>query len=160
MGAEKPLRPVGLQEVLGRVVERFKDVAVAKHVSLDCSSPIVDCKVRATGEGLDTVLSNVIDNAIKYTPEGGSVRVEAEEAPGSCILKVADTGIGIPEEDLPHLGEEFFRAKNAYQCDIPGTGLGLSIIREFLNRFGGQIEFQSRDGGGTTAILHLPLWTD
>ena len=84
--------------------------------------------------------------------------MEATEQDGYCKLTVTDTGIGIPQEDLLHLGEEFFRAKNAYESHIPGTGLGLSIICELMKHFGGQINFQSQEGQGTTVLLKLPIW--
>ena len=158
ISAEKPLQAVTVDAVIQRQVERFTEEVKGKQISLNYCPASLNLTVRATEDGLETVLSNLIGNAIKYTPAGGSIRVEAAEQEGFCKLAVTDTGIGIPQEDLLHLGEEFFRAKNAYESHIPGTGLGLSIINELVKHFGGQINFESKEGQGTTVLLKLPLW--
>jgi signal transduction histidine kinase len=72
-------------------------------------------------------------------------------------LRVADTGIGISKEDLAHIGEEFFRAKNAHLQGFPGTGLGMSIVKQYVDRFEGQMSIASEEGQGTTFTLRLPL---
>ena len=158
ISAEKPLQAVKINSVLERLVERFTQEMADKQIELNYCPPDLCLTVRATEDGVETILSNLIGNAIKYTPAGGSIRVEAGEQEGYCKLTVTDTGIGIPQEDLAHLGEEFFRAKNAYESHIPGTGLGLSIISELVKHFDGQINFQSQEGQGTTVLLKLPLW--
>jgi signal transduction histidine kinase len=104
---------------------------------------------------LDKVLSNLIGNAIKYTPARGRVSVEAREQPGQVVITVADTGVGIPEDALPHIWDEFFRARNAREAGIPGTGLGLSIVRQLVDSFGGHVEARSAAGQGTTFSLAL-----
>ncbi|UCF61764.1 MAG: ATP-binding protein, partial [Anaerolineaceae bacterium] len=86
-----------------------------------------------------------------------SVRVEIVDLSESVVITVSDTGIGIPEEDLPRLGDEFFRAKNAKRSGIAGTGLGLSIVTQLVERFGGSIKVDSVEGEGTTVKLTLPL---
>jgi signal transduction histidine kinase len=158
--AEKPLEPVNIESALERVLQHFDDEAAGKHVTLKYTAPGRHITVRATEQGLETVLNNLIGNAIKYTPPEGSIQVELEEKEGCALLRVADTGIGIPAEDLPHLGEEFFRAKNAYGRNIQGTGLGLSIVKEFVKRFGAQIDIKSHDGQGTTVALEFPPCED
>jgi two-component system, sensor histidine kinase and response regulator len=158
ISVEKPLQAVRIDAVLQRLVERFTEEVQGKQVGLNYCPANLNLTVRATEDGLETVLSNLIGNAIKYTPAGGSIQVDATEQEGYCKLTVTDTGIGIPQEDLLHLGEEFFRAKNAYESHIPGTGLGLSIICELMKHFGGQINFQSQEGQGTTVLLKLPIW--
>ncbi len=155
--AEKTLQPVAMQPVLERVLQHCGDEAVSKHIALKFIAPEKDVTVQATEDGLETVVSNLLGNAIKYTPADGSIRVELAEKGGCASLSVADTGIGIPEEDLSRLGEEFFRAKNARGANIPGTGLGLSIVKELLNRFGAQIEIKSQPDHGTTVMLDFPL---
>jgi signal transduction histidine kinase len=140
------------------LVEYFAQETADKQVTLNYCHPNSGLTVRATEDGLEMVLRNLIGNAVKYTPAGGFVQVDADEQEGFCVLSVTDTGIGIPQEDLAHLGEEFFRAKNAYESHVPGTGLGLSIINELVKHFGGQINFQSQVGQGTTVLLKLPIW--
>jgi two-component system, sensor histidine kinase and response regulator len=158
VSAEKPLQAVKINSMLERLVERVAQDIADKQIKLNYCPPNLYLTVQATEDGLETILSNLIGNAIKYTSTGGSIRMEAGEQDRYCTLTVTDTGIGIPQEDLAHLGEEFFRAKNAYESHIPGTGLGLSIISELVKQFGGQINFQSQEGQGTTVLLKLPLW--
>jgi signal transduction histidine kinase len=102
----------------------------------------------------------LISNAIKYTPEGGDVRVEVTEKDISVRIAVSDTGMGIPEADMAHLWEEFFRASNARKSGILGTGLGLSIVKQFVDSFSGTVDVQSQVGKGTTFTITLPLMED
>jgi len=157
LAAEKPLVPVKINSIVQRVLERFGDEAAEKQVALKYTAPGQDIAVQATDDGLETVVSNLVCNAIKYTPSNGSVGVELEVQDSHAVVRIADTGIGIRTEDLPHIGEEFFRGANARGQNIPGTGLGLSIVKELLQRFGAQIDIRSQDGHGTTISLDFPL---
>jgi signal transduction histidine kinase len=158
--AEKPLQPVQVQTVLQRVTERFAEEARAKQIEIKQSLPAENLIIRATEDGLDSILRNLIGNAIKYTPAAGQVRVECELDGETVILRVSDTGIGISKEDLAHIGEEFFRAKNAHLKGFPGTGLGMSIVKQYVDRFGGQMSIESEEGKGTTFALQLPVWKE
>ncbi|MBU3678545.1 MAG: hypothetical protein FGM32_02940, partial [Candidatus Kapabacteria bacterium] len=95
-------------------------------------------------------LLNIIENAVKYTPEGGSVRVELLAIDGSARLLVSDTGIGIAEEDLPHIYDRFYRVDKARSQDIQGTGLGLAIVKWILDEHRATIDVVSSEGAGTT----------
>jgi len=154
--AEKPLQPVSVRSVLQHVLERFQDTAMEKQVTLQNLIPDQNLTVQATEDGLDTILSNLLGNAIKYTPSGGSVRVEVAVKNNCVSVSVIDTGIGISGNDLAQLGNEFFRAQNAKQQGFPGTGLGLSIVKTFVQRFGGEMEIKSLEGEGTTVMINLP----
>jgi signal transduction histidine kinase len=131
--------------------------AADKQIALKCDLPFEVLAVRATEEGLTRVLENLIGNAIKYTPQGGSVCVQVVERPVGAVITISDTGIGIPREDLPHLWKDFFRARNARRAGIIGTGLGLSIVKLLVEHFGGRISVSSVEGEGTTFKLTLPL---
>jgi len=96
-------------------------------------------KVEATGEGVDRVLNNLVSNAVKYTPEGGRVSVMLHRVNGHAYVQVSDTGIGIPEEVMLHLFEEFYRAPNAKALEKEGTGLGLTITRDLIAHYDGRI---------------------
>ena len=157
---EKPLQPVPVQTVLQRVLEGFTEVARSKPVEIKQSLPAEPLVVRASEDGLDSILRNLVGNAIKYTPAGGNVRVECESDGEDAVLRVADTGIGISTEDLAHIGEEFFRAKNAHLQGFPGTGLGMSIVRQYVDRFDGQMNIASEEGKGSTFTIKLPLWRE
>jgi signal transduction histidine kinase len=100
------------------------------------------------------VASILVDNAVKYTPDGGSVAVRVEEDDGGVALAVSDTGIGIPEDQLPLVFERFYRADSART--EKGVGLGLSIARQIAAAHGGTIEAKSTEGVGSTFVLLLP----
>jgi two-component system phosphate regulon sensor histidine kinase PhoR len=155
IGVDQPLEQVKIQPLVQQVVESFNEEANAKHVVVNFSAPKKNILVNALERELNTVLRNLLGNAIKYTPDGGSVQVDISQAQARVRIAVIDTGIGIPEEDLPHIFDEFFRAKNAHQSGIPGTGLGTSIVKQFVERMGGQVEVSSVLGKGTTFTIWL-----
>jgi signal transduction histidine kinase len=103
------------------------------------------------------LLDNLVSNAIKFTPEGGEVRVSVGALNGAVRLEVADTGIGIPVEDQQRLFERFFRASTAADSQIQGTGLGLYIARAIVEAHGGEITFESEAGRGTAFRIELPV---
>ena len=150
--------PVRLDEVIRQVVERFETSALDHRISLmyqrpEGSGPTIS----ATVEGVDRILNNLVSNAVKYTPPGGRVTVSLSVDDGTARVEIADTGIGIPEEALKHLYEEFYRAPNAKVEVKEGTGLGLAIARDLVARYGGQIAVHSKVGQGTTFIVTFPL---
>lgn len=152
---DEPLKPVSLGAEIRRVLDQFSVEAEKKGVATSYKLPDKDVLVKASGDGLPKIFNNLVGNAVKYTPEGGQVEIEVIEGPAGVVCTVSDTGIGIPEQDLPHLGEEFFRARNARKSGVIGTGLGLSIVKQQLDRCGGKIEVQSVEGKGTTVTLHF-----
>jgi signal transduction histidine kinase len=151
--------PVPLEEVVQKVIKRFEVPAREKQLKLEMLDETGDRKpcVMATLEGIDRIVNNLLSNAIKYTPEEGSVAVKITSSNGEASLIVQDTGIGIPEDALPHLFEEFFRAPNAKAVEQEGTGLGLTIIKDYVNRFGGKVTVQSTLGKGTRFTVTLPV---
>ena len=106
---------------------------------------------------LRQVVVNLIDNAIKYTPAGGTISVSTLRIDGKAILDVSDTGIGIPHESLPHLFERFYRVDGARSRHLGGTGLGLAIVKSICIAFGGTVTVHSTVGAGTTFRVELPL---
>ncbi len=125
------------------------------HVSVDVAPGT------GTFEGdagqLDRVMINLLTNAIKFTPDGGSVSVSARSEGGAVIIEVADSGIGIPAEDLPRIFERFFRSPSTQHLAVPGTGLGLSITKAIIEEHGGAIAVVSRSGEGTEVTVTLPF---
>lgn len=151
--------PVPLVEVVQKVIKRFEVPAREKQLQLrwlDETGARNPC-VMATQEGIDRIVNNLLSNAVKYTPEGGSVTIKITSSNGEAGLIVQDTGIGIPEDAMPHLFEEFFRAPNAKAVEQEGTGLGLTIIKDYVNRFGGKVTVQSTLGAGTQFTVTLPV---
>ncbi len=157
--AQQVLEPVSLDEAVRRVVERFQVPAQEKRLTLEwhCECPEGPVKIAATNEGIDRILNNLVSNAIKYTPSGGRVTVRMFVREQRATLEISDTGIGIPEDALPHLFEEFYRAPNAKAQVKEGTGLGLAITKDLVTRFGGHISVQSQVGHGTTFTVIFPL---
>lgn len=98
---------------------------------------------------------NVLDNALKFTRPGDLIELRAFEDGRSVVIEVADTGPGIPEEDLPHIFEELYRGANAQRCE--GSGLGLALVQTIIRRHGGSVRVRSRPGEGTVFTLSLPL---
>jgi signal transduction histidine kinase len=147
-----------LKDVLLRVVERFQVPAQEKNLSLTLTEKLDQHggMVVGTVDGLDRVFNNLISNAVKYTPEGGRVTVTLSQKEKTLQVGVADTGIGIPEDGISRLFEEFYRAPNAKEMDREGTGLGLTIVRDIVNRYGGNIQVESQVGKGTCFTVTLP----
>ncbi|MEO8353980.1 MAG: ATP-binding protein, partial [Chthoniobacteraceae bacterium] len=106
---------------------------------------------------LEQVISNLIDNAVKYTEPGGQVSVRGSTIESGIEIRVSDTGIGIPPADLPHIFERFYRADKARSRDQGGTGLGLSIVKHITQSHGGTVVAESTFGRGTTITVKLPL---
>ena len=114
-------------------------------------------EVVADRRALNQILINLISNAIKFTPRGGSVTVGAACEAGRLVLTVEDTGVGIGADDLPRLGEAFFQARASYDRRHDGTGLGLSIVKGLVDLHGGDTDIRSRLGEGTRVTVRLPI---
>jgi signal transduction histidine kinase len=113
--------------------------------------------VPADRHRLTQLLDNLISNAIKFTPEDGRVRVAARCEGVQWQLEVADSGIGIPPDEVGQLFDRFFRASNARTAALPGTGLGLSVVKTIADLHGGRVEVDSALGAGTTFRVWLPV---
>jgi signal transduction histidine kinase len=149
--------PVLLNASVGRAVVLLQPRAEEKGLDMRlqlCRDQLV---VWGTEEGLDRIFVNLVSNAVKYTPAGGSVTVTVRCLPGQAQVEVADTGIGIPEEALAHLFVEFYRAPNAKALSEVGTGLGLAIVKDLVERYKGRIEVRSTVGQGSAFTVTLPL---
>jgi len=148
---------VNLADVVTEQVDQFQIPAEEKDVKLAAS--IEACApVEADHTQIDRLISNLLSNAIKYTPKGGSVRVVAGPArePGWTKISVEDTGVGIPEENLPHIFDRFYRVRNAETNSIQGLGLGLSFVAWIVEAHGGRIDVASNSGVGTRFTVLLP----
>ncbi len=159
--AELRFRPISLNELANRAVVAHRPLAQAKGIILDARlmepSPIV----QADAEMMGMALNNLVRNGIQYTPSGGRVEVitgiaEREDRRWATVT-VADTGIGIPKNELPFIFDRFFRGEQPRQMQIPGTGLGLSIVKEVVERHGGFITVESEEGKGSRFTVWLPL---
>jgi signal transduction histidine kinase len=149
--------PVLLNASVGRVMLLLQPRAEEKGLDMrlqPCRDRLV---IWGTEDGLDRIFVNLVGNAVKYTPSGGTVTVSVRRVGEQAQVEVADSGIGIPEEALSQLFEEFYRAPNAKALDEMGTGLGLAIVKELVDRYGGRTEVESMVGQGTTFTVTFPL---
>ena len=105
---------------------------------------------------MEQVFTNLTDNALKFTPDGGTVTLGAATSAGETLLWVSDTGQGILSSHLPHIFERFYRVDKGRSRDVGGTGLGLSIVKHIARAHGGDVEAESAFGKGTTIRLRLP----
>jgi two-component system phosphate regulon sensor histidine kinase PhoR len=151
-------KPLALAPLVGSCIESHRGRAEARNLrlSLDLGPLDDETLIMADEEAIRQILDNLIDNAIKYTPEGGSVRVTCRMGGELVALEVADTGIGIPRDDLPRVFERFYRVDKARSRELGGTGLGLSIVKHLVQSIGGQITVDSRVGEGTRFTVQLP----
>jgi signal transduction histidine kinase len=148
--------PVDLAELAATAVEEARTVADEKRVAitLDTEGPL---PLEADAARVGQVLDNLLSNAIKYTPAGGSVVLSASNHDGQRRVEITDNGIGIPHDEMGQLFSRFYRASSATRRAIPGTGLGLVIARAIVERHGGTIALESREGEGTTVTVTLPF---
>jgi two-component system phosphate regulon sensor histidine kinase PhoR len=149
--------PTNLLEVITRAAEDAAPAVASKGLTLTTALPDNDLAVKGDAGQLAQVITNLLSNAVKFTLAGGQVRVTAEVADGWAVVRVTDTGIGIPDADKKDLFTRFFRASNATKQAIPGTGLGLAIVQTIIAGHGGQMTLESQEGQGTTVSLRLPL---
>lgn len=139
------------------VLEVYRQMRpIADGIELNISEEDQVC-VMGDADRLKQLLLNLVDNAIKYTPKDGKVTFGLRRAESWAVLTVADTGIGIPAQDLPHVFERFYRVDKARSRAAGGTGLGLSIVQWIVQAHGGKIDVQSEPGKGTRFTVRLPL---
>ena len=138
------------RDEVDRVGDRFRQANLELDVHID---PVT---VRGSAEDLVLLISNLLDNAVRYTRPGGRVSIEVEGRNGEARLLVSDTGIGIPGRDLPRVFERFYRVDRARARHTGGTGLGLAIVKHVAEQHGGRVEARSEFGRGSTFVVTLP----
>ena len=148
--------PVRLDDVLQGVVAFMEVEAEANGLALEVEIASDLAPVRARPDQVKLVWTNLVSNAIKYSRPGGQVWIALDQDEEQVIGTVRDTGIGIDPEDVPHVFDEFFRAKNARQISPHGTGVGLAIVQRTIEHWGGSIGVESTAGQGTTFTFALP----
>jgi two-component system phosphate regulon sensor histidine kinase PhoR len=144
-----------IEETVLLMEPRAKDHGIELNFSCDKMR-----KVQADPKGIAEIFSNLIANAINYSPEGGRVSVFARSLNEYIEIKVSDSGVGIPEEEIPKIFEKFYRVKDPKTRKVTGTGLGLSIVNAIIDEHHGTVEVESTPGQGTTFRILIPLITD
>ncbi|MFM8794599.1 MAG: sensor histidine kinase [Acidimicrobiales bacterium] len=157
MGGEMSVAPVDLAEVVREAVERVAHRASREGVGIDCRVSSGNIAVPGDHFQLVTAVSNLVDNAVKYSEGRGPVAVSVERTDGAVEVSVTDTGIGIPAASLERIFERFFRVDRARTRSTGGTGLGLSIVKRVVSNHGGEVNVTSREGEGSTFTLRFPV---
>jgi two-component system phosphate regulon sensor histidine kinase PhoR len=151
------VQPVAINSSVGRAVLLIQPQAEEKGVDLSLEPCCEELVVLGTEEGLDRIFVNLVENGVKYTPPGGSVEVSLSRDKETVQIEVSDTGIGIPEEAMPQLFDEFYRAANAKEMEAVGTGLGLAIVKDLVDHYDGRIEVASKVGEGSKFTVTFPI---
>jgi two-component system, OmpR family, phosphate regulon sensor histidine kinase PhoR len=156
--AEMFLDEVNVREVLQSALHSVSDFAQEKNISLelDLSGISVGCSLFWERDRVQQAIFNLLDNAVKYTPPGGDVRLSAREADKSLVISVTDSGLGIPKEHLSRIFERFYRVDRDRSRELGGTGLGLSIVKHIVEAHRGTVEAQSELGRGSSFTITFP----
>lgn len=149
-------QPYDLHAGVEETLDLMRVTVERKNLAVRVVAPQGPVLVPGEAVGLEQVLTNLISNAAKYTPDGGDVEVRIDATPEVVTLSVEDTGMGISRDDLPHLFTEFFRSTNPAAVQLPGTGLGLAISHRIVTRHGGTLQCTSTFGHGTTFTATFP----
>ncbi|HEY9898325.1 MAG TPA: ATP-binding protein [Pantanalinema sp.] len=149
-------QPCDAAAIVRQVAEAFDPIAQARELSLTVSAPGAPLEIQADPNRLVQILNNLMSNALKFTPAGGSVSLGLQGADAETTFVVADTGIGIPSEHMPHLFTKFYQAESSLTRNYKGTGLGLPITKALVEAHGGTISVASVPGAGSTFTIRLP----
>ncbi len=149
-----------LAKLVVHSVENYRIHAAKKNQELTMEGVDTERLIIGDGNRLEQVIKNLLSNAVKYSGEGASVHLRLTTLRKYHVLSVIDNGMGMPEEDLPHIFDRFYRVDKARSRAMGGTGLGLAIAKEIIERHGGKIEVKSRVNVGTTFILYFPVYVE
>ncbi len=153
----KQRKRINLNKILHKSIALMNDKAEGKKVVLRLMIKETLPHIKARPEDIDDVLTNILDNAIKYTPSDGKVEVVATSDRNRILVEIKDTGVGIPKEEIHHVFEEFYRAENARNIEKDGTGLGLAISKKIIEAYQGKIIIESKVNEGTKFTIILPV---
>jgi two-component system, OmpR family, sensor histidine kinase SenX3 len=149
---------VDVRGVLMSVLVRMRRVARKKDITLQWKrfGKVAEYTVYGDETQLTSMFTNLVDNAVQYTPPGGRVEVIGGSEDSEIVIRISDTGIGIPQGKIPRIFERFYRVDKARSKETDGTGLGLSIVRHVAQNHGGRVTVESTPGEGSTFTVYLP----
>jgi signal transduction histidine kinase len=148
---------VYLKPTLDRVTRMLSGIAESGNIDLVCSI-VEDSPILILEDDLYQIAFNLAENGIKYNTPGGTLRIALHREADNAVLKISDTGMGIPEDSLPHIFERFYRVDKARSRKSGGSGLGLAIVKNLVERNGGTISVTSRPGEGTEFTVEFPIF--
>lgn len=151
------IEALALRDVIAEIVEHHALLAERSQVSIELTVPENLPPLRADRDDMMVLLSNLVSNAIKYNRPGGKVTITVRQQGDWLRIEVADTGLGIPAELIPRLGQEFFRINSPDRRHIVGTGLGMSLVKRTVEAYHGRLDISSKEGEGSVFTVWLPL---
>jgi signal transduction histidine kinase len=146
-----------LNQFLDKCLSGLHVIAIQKNIELAYTFPEEPVTVKVDESYMSRAMDNLVANAIKFTPAGGRVEVQIDLKDQQVCIQVTDTGLGISEEDLPHIFDPFYRARQAGREHVEGSGLGLSIVKTVVEQHHGQVTVESTPGKGSTFRVTLPV---
>jgi two-component system sensor histidine kinase VicK len=149
------LQETDLREIIRQCIKQNELFAEQRSMTVEYDDPPLPLAINADVKRINQIINNIISNAIKYTPEGGKVRIYTSESDKYYRIYIKDNGIGIPSDDLRHIFDRFYRVDKARSREMGGTGLGLAIAKEYIEAHGGKITAVSEYGKGTTMLLRF-----
>ena len=153
------LEGVSPASIIENILPVFAAKTAEKSLTIDKNIPDDLPTILADRDRVYQILVNILDNAVKFTPPGGKIFITAyDDGKGYVVVKIGDNGIGIPRNEIPRLGERFYRVDKTRSRDLGGAGLGLSIVKHLMKAHQGNMEIESRLGGGTTVFLNFPIY--
>lgn len=153
-------QPSDLGEIVARSIQQFQPTAAKKNVGFVYSMPADPISVRSSRKSLERAFSAILDNAIKFSPQGGPVSIEMGAENGQAWVRITDHGVGISPQALPHIYDRFFHTDQIGKDLFRGIGLGLSIAREVIQQHGGRIAVESTEGLGSIFTIYLPTYRE
>jgi two-component system phosphate regulon sensor histidine kinase PhoR len=151
------LEEININEVIKSSLEALRSKAAEKELEVSFETMDDAYKIKANRFLLEQMFINLIDNAVKYTPENGKIDIKVLNSDSQVLTEITDTGIGIPKEHLPRIFERFYRVDKTRSRNLGGTGLGLSIVKHIVIMHGGKIEVHSEEGKGSKFSISIPL---
>lgn len=148
---------VSLHDIAGNIFALLEAKTTAKKIRMENRLSQDLLTIKADRDRINQVFVNVLDNAVKFTPETGQVTLDGAEKDGFVVVRISDTGMGIPRDEIQRLGERFYRVDKTRSRELGGTGLGLSIVKHLMLAHGGKMEIESQLGHGTTVSLFFPV---
>lgn len=156
---QEVLAVVDVAAIIEESMKMLRTLAENKNVTVKCEID-KECRIWANADDIHQVVFNIVENAIKYNVDGGSVRVLLYNREPNIKLIIDDTGIGIPEEDLPNIFDRFYRVDKARSGDVGGSGLGLSIVKDTVEKHRGTVKALRKENGGTRFEVEFPLYKE